>query len=251
MPDIKMIVTDLDGTLLREDKTISEYSVQILEKCRAKGIKFAYATGRGLSADIITAPLTLDGRIKNNGAIAHAGNKVIYNKLIPIDEVRELLLKADAAGYYIVAESNNKHYANYTTKEKWPWLGNYEETDFKTLNIQIEKVYALAKDPDVLALMNRYLYENHYIYVARDDIAMLMHKEATKAKAVAALAGYWGIDAAEIVAFGDDVNDLDMLEYCGHAVVVENGLDEAKACADEICGGNEEDGVARWLAGVL
>ena len=82
---------------------------------------------------------------------------------------------------------------------------------------------------------------------ADDGIAMIMHNGATKSKAVAALARQWGISQSEIVAFGDHLNDIDMLTYAGIGVATSGALDEAKAAADYVCGSCDEDGVAQWI----
>ena len=244
--DIKMIVSDLDGTLLREDKTISLRTASVLRKCRDMGIKLVYATARGASADQLTSSLEFDGRIRMNGAFAFAGDDQIYKRLLHTDEVREMLLAFDAAGFGIVAENDGLHYSNIDYSKIWPEI-KYMPADFNTLDIEIEKLYTIADRPEILPLMNKYLQPKHYIYVARDDMAMLMHIEATKSKALAALAAHLGILPGQIVAFGDDTNDLDMLQYCGCGVVMANGLGQAKAVADEICDTNDNDGIAKWL----
>jgi hypothetical protein len=79
--------------------------------------------------------------------------------------------------------------------------------------------------------------------VAVDKLAMVMRGDATKAKAVAALARHWGIAQSETVAFGDDLNDIDMLSYAGTGVAMGN----AKAVSDFICLRNEDDGAADWI----
>jgi hydroxymethylpyrimidine pyrophosphatase-like HAD family hydrolase len=76
---------------------------------------------------------------------------------------------------------------------------------------------------------------------------MIMHRDATKMKAIAALAAHWNIDAQDIVAFGDDLNDIDMLAGCGIGVAMGNALDEVKAIADDVCETNDNDGLATWL----
>jgi len=76
---------------------------------------------------------------------------------------------------------------------------------------------------------------------------MVMHKDALKSKAVAALAEYWNIERREIVAFGDDMNDIDLLKWCGTGVAMGNALDEVKAAADDMCDTNDNDGIAKWL----
>jgi len=74
-----------------------------------------------------------------------------------------------------------------------------------------------------------------------------LHEEAGKSKAVAALADHWGISIKDVVAFGDDTNDIDMLRHCGIGVAMGNAIDEVKSAADDICDTNENDGIAKWL----
>ena len=85
------------------------------------------------------------------------------------------------------------------------------------------------------------------LIIARDKLAMFMHHEATKSNAVNAVAEHWKIKATEIMAFGDDLNDIDLLEYCGTGVAMGNALDEVKAVADFVCDTNENDGAAKWI----
>ena len=71
---INMIVTDLDDTLLRTDKTISEYTTSILRRCSERGIKVAFATARGHPENVIPVDC-FDGRIMCNGAVVIADGK--------------------------------------------------------------------------------------------------------------------------------------------------------------------------------
>ena len=88
---IKMIVTDLDGTLLREDKTVSERTKDALHCCRESGIRIIFATGRGESASQVVPTGLFDGSIFNNGALAVAGNDVVYSRFL-VPEIIEPLL---------------------------------------------------------------------------------------------------------------------------------------------------------------
>jgi hypothetical protein len=241
-----MIVTDLDGTLLRSDKTISDYTKNVLQACRAAGFKVVYATARGNSAKTLAPCECFDGFVRMNGALGYAGDALIYSKLIPAKTVRTLLLAVDQAGMGIVAERGGVHYANFDVTEHWPWIPHCELADFSRLNIEAEKIYAIAS-PQVLDLINANLTDELWLSVSRDGLIMVMHKDATKPNAIAALAAHWGIAPAEIAAFGDDHNDIEMLTYAGTGVAMANAIDQAKAAADDICGSNDEDGVARWL----
>lgn len=74
-----------------------------------------------------------------------------------------------------------------------------------------------------------------------------MHKQATKINGINVIAKQYGISIDEIAAFGDDYNDINMIESCGMGIAVSNAINEVKNAADEICSGNDDDGVAKWL----
>ena len=246
---IKMIVTDLDGTLLRDDKTISERTLSALERCRNKGIKVAYATGRGASTATIVPHEFFDGYAHMNGAKAYVGDELVYNKTFSVDDVREMLVAVDDAGFEIVAESGYSHYSSFDFSEKYPeWNIPTEVVEFKTLDAEeIEKLYAPLEMPEVEEIIRAHLADHLYVCITNDRFAMVMNKDATKSKATASLAEIWGIKQDEIVGFGDDTNDIDLLEWCGIGVAMGNAFDGMKAIANQICDTNENDGIAKWL----
>ncbi len=245
--NIKMIVTDLDDTLLRDDKTISEKTAFVLKQCREKGLKISYATGRGGSAKVLVNSDWFDGYVCMNGALAYSGEGLVYSKLMSMESVRDLLAAADKAGIKIAAEAQGWHYANFAVSEVWNYIQNYVLADFKKLDIKAEKIYAIIEKQSDLDLIKNHLSDDLHIYESRDNLAMIMRSQAKKSAAVKALAASFGIGLHEIAAFGDDINDIDLLKQCGIGVAMENALDVVKAVADFICGTNNEDGVAVWL----
>ena len=245
-----MIVTDLDGTLLREDKTVSERTITVFQRCRELGIKTVYATGRsGHSENLpgIFSTNLFDGRIVNNGAIAEAESMVVYDRQIPFDIARPLLVACEKKGLKVASQNKGMHYSSFAVSDIWPFITNYEVVNFKTYDKDSEKIYCVQCDTGVEKFIRENLPEELYLTVARDLLGQIMHKEATKSQALVVLTGYWGICKSEIVAFGDDLNDIDMLELAGTSVAMGNALDEVKAAADEICPSNEEEGIAIWL----
>lgn len=86
-----------------------------------------------------------------------------------------------------------------------------------------------------------------YLNVSRDGLAMMMHKGATKINGILAIAKEFNILKNEIIAFGDDVNDKEMLQNCGLGIAMDNAIDEIKGIADCICESNDNDGVAKYL----
>ena len=244
---IKMIVSDLDGTLLRSEKFISDYTKRILGRCREAGIKTVYATARGASAPILAPSDFFDGKITMNGAVARVGDEIVYNCLIPCLTARPILLACVKNGLKSSSEFGGTFYSNFAASELWPHMTYSKTVDFSLHDKDAEKLSILVQSSDDVSFIKAQLPEELYVSVSSDGLAMVMHKEATKSKAAAALAGMWGIEAAEIAAFGDELNDIDMLTYAGTGVAMANALGEVKAIAGCICLSNDEDGVAAWI----
>jgi Cof subfamily protein (haloacid dehalogenase superfamily) len=246
--NIKMIVCDLDGTLFCDDKTVSQRTKDVVRKCRELGIKIVYATGRG-SGSVNEVPFELfDGYVINNGASAYAGEEKIFSRLMSPEQVRPLLLACDARGLKTAAQFDGMHYSNFDISKEWSEFKiNFEIIEFYLYELDSEKVYAVTSENEDVAAIRESLHVDSYLTMTRDGFVMIMHKEATKSNAAKALAEHWGIDRSEVVAFGDDLNDLDLLSYAGIGVAMENALPEAKSAADQVCGSNNDDGIARWL----
>jgi len=245
---IKMIACDLDGTLLKTDKTISERTKTALVKCREAGIKVIFATGRGGSSARVVPAELFDGYITMNGAVTRTRDAVVYSRLIPYEIARPFLVDCDRRGLSIASETGDMHYTNFKIPDEWlDVVKNYEITDFSQHDKDAEKLYTFGLTSEDVLFVEERLPGELYMIAANDDLVMIMHKGATKSKALAELARVWEIAQSEIAAFGDDLNDVDMLEYASVGVAMENAHDEVKAAAGFICRGNDEDGVARWI----
>jgi len=244
---IKMIVSDLDGTLLRTDKTISGRSKAVLEKCRKVGIKVVYATARGGTASKLAPSQYFDARIRCNGALAFLGDVIIYEKLVPYKTVRSLLAGCNNRGLKATAEADDIHYSNFVVTDEWPIVTNFEIVDFSKFDKDAQKICIIYKNHDDIDFIKNYLTKELYLFLSRDNIAMIMHKEASKAMAISVIAKVWEIEQAEIAAFGDDVNDIDMLKSAGIGVAMGNAVEEVKAITDYVCLSNDQDGVVDWI----
>ena len=244
---IKMLVTDLDDTLLRTDKSVSERTKSVLRLCVDAGIKLVYATGRGDSAIKFIPFKIFSGKVVNNGAVAAVGDNVIYRRMVPYEAARPILIACDKRGLRVVSQCGDIDYANFNVSEMWSFIDSFEIVDFALHDKDAEKIYIDGCRPEDAAFIEAQLPENLYQIQSRDGFGQIMHREATKAKGVAALAQYWGISQSEILAFGDDMNDVDMLSYAGIGVAMENALDEVKAAADYTCQISDNDGLAEWI----
>ena len=249
---IKMIVTDLDGTLLRDDMSISDHTKTVLNECRSAGIKLAFATGRSTAGRVAPQEL-FDGRITSNGALAKAGEMLIYDKRIPYKTSRPVLTACDDRGIKIAFNAGGTHYSNFDMSEFWPWIAksNFHIIDFSQHELFAEKLFIPDCSAEDKEFIEQLIPSGLYSVVTSDssgDFLQIMHKEATKGQAVLALARHWVIHPSEIAALGNDLNDIDMLTSAGYGLAVENALDEVKAAAKYTCGSNEADGVAKWIS---
>jgi hydroxymethylpyrimidine pyrophosphatase-like HAD family hydrolase len=139
------------------------------------------------------------------------------------------------------------HFANFDVASVWPEISKWERVDFSAHEVDAEKINIDCVTAEDAVFIRQNMPDSMYLTVARDGLGMIMRRDATKSKAVAKLAKIWGIKESEIAAFGDDLNDIDMLTCAGTGIAMENALDEVKAIADYICETNDNDGVAKWL----
>jgi len=216
-----------------------------LGRCREAGIKTAIATARGHPEKV--APVErFYGRILCNGAVIIADG-AMHRQTIPFVEARPLLLACCRRGLKITTQLDDMHYSNFDVDTVWPEIQKWIIVDFSTHDVDIEKINVDSITAEDATFIEQYMTGNMYLKIARDGLGMIMHKDATKSKALAELARIWGIAQSEIVAFGDDLNDIDMLTYAKVGVAVGNALDEVRAAADFICDTSDNDGMAKWL----
>ncbi len=247
--NIKMVVTDLDGTLLKNDKYISEYTALFLDKMRQKGILFAIATARPIRAVKDTLPwVKYDAGVFHNGAVVIDQQEAKSG--FGIEKPRALVaaILADKPMSKIAVESNDVMYANFKAESLWPGVEYKLTNDFHEIEGSIaDKIIVEAHSLEEMSLLQKYIPEELYLQLSENIIAMILNKKATKSNGIKLLAEQYDIKPEQIVAFGDDYNDIDMLQSFGKGIAVQNALDEVKAAADEVCDSNENDGVAKWL----
>lgn len=241
----------MDDTLLRTDKSVSQYTVDIINRVRERGIKFIFATARGASARLMIPYELFDGYVLLNGAKAYANNRLIYERTISADLFRPFLRELAKRNLKVAAEIEGVHYANFNVNEKWSYIHNFVITDYLNISGCADKLYAIIEEPNQLDLITPVLPKELYLNLTRDNLAMIMHREATKFNGVLAVAKEFNIAKSEIIAFGDDINDKEMLEKAGLGVAMGNSIAELKMIADYICDTNNNDGVAKWLGAFL
>jgi HAD superfamily hydrolase (TIGR01484 family) len=247
---IKMIVTDLDRTLLRSDKTVSDYTVQALNRCRAHGMKVVFATARYCRAMeewlIPMIGFRPDIYISSNGAYAYGGGKVWYQALISPAVANEMITQIHVRGGQVTAGTARLRLS------EWPIANTHisfsARSDFQA-PITDDVHYIDYRGGSGIAEHIPNLFPQVRLQRYVDSLTTFMHKNARKGLALQEIMRELCIKSTEVVGFGDDINDLDFLGVCGVKVAVDNAIDEIKAIADHVCDSNDDDGVAKWLEG--
>ncbi|MDR0920633.1 MAG: HAD family hydrolase [Oscillospiraceae bacterium] len=245
--NLKMIVTDLDRTLLRSDHTISEYTFEILTRYRKHGIKVVFATARPKNrVDELDIADLADVIILNNGSAVYH-DEISETKFgIDAHTVKDIVhqLKSEFHDMRMWVVYSDRAYKNCDVSDYWAGT-SYDGFD-NLPDIPADKI-CLRAGKEIFQTIREHLPETLYAQLIRDPLIFIANKLATKWNATCLLAKELQINNSEIVCFGDDFNDLEMLKNCGIGVAVSNALNEVKAVSDYVCGTNDEDGVAKWL----
>ena len=253
MQDIKMIVTDLDGTYLKDDKSVSEYTKSVIDRLRAKGIKFVIATARPVRAVRDFLPeVQYDAGAFHNGAVIM--EKAVRVGGMGVERATELIARIlqERPKAHIAAEVDDWLYANFDAETIWPGIEYTYTADFAQITgMTADKLIIEAHSLEEMEQYQRFLPQELYLRLSENVIAMIMNQAATKSNSIRLLVERYGITMEQVVAFGDDYNDMDMLQACGRGIAVANALEAVKEVADEVCGSNAEDGMAKWLEKAL
>ncbi|MDY0136948.1 MAG: Cof-type HAD-IIB family hydrolase [Thiomicrospira sp.] len=257
---IKLIVCDLDGTLLNGQHCIAPLSKQVLQMLNNQGVEVMLATGRHyqdvyLLAQQLAIPTRL---ITSNGARVHnAKSELIYENHIPPELVSEILHLS--AGFEVhrnlyqqdlwLVEEPNEPLLNIHHSSGFA----YRLTDFRQLDPHhIDKFYFNAAHEKLVplqALLQQRYGDQLYITFTTETYLEVMNQGVSKGRALEKVLVQKGIASTDVMAFGDGLNDVDMLNLVGHPVVMANAHPQlitqvphaARAKA------NEDDGVARYL----
>ncbi|MCR4678617.1 MAG: HAD family hydrolase [Lachnospiraceae bacterium] len=241
----RAVIVDLDRTLLRTDKTISEYSVQVLRGLRERGVLLFVATARPERA--ITEYLEqvdFQAWTTLNGARTITPSEV-FEDAIAGDSAAGILAQLDAIdGAVISLETDDGIYSNVDIP-----LWEPKVVDDMIAVASVHRVYKIiVSHPSIpLDKLPVEMPSDVYCSVADGKLMQVMSAEATKWNGINEMLGAFGISPSEAVYFGDDNDDVEPIRLCGRGVAVSNALDCVKAVADAVAGSNDEDGVARYL----
>jgi len=263
---IKMVVSDMDGTLLNSDLEISNENLQAIEALRKKGIRFCVATGRPeqLVKEYIEPLKMKDPMIMYNGSVI--GHPFQEEKLY---ELR--LADEDIRAIVEYCEANDIIYMSYA-KDKLISKPNYRVSFFEERNKKLDeknkcvfedirdidkmisensisKILLIENDPEKFKKAKDFVsgYPQFEIASSQKGFIDINPQGASKGNALKVLANHFGYKLDEIVVFGDQDNDVSMLKVAGIGVAMANASKAARSVANDTTSSNNDNGVAKWL----
>ena len=263
---IRALFIDIDGTLVGADETVSPGNRQAIVRARAKGVEVVLCTGRTRhTAQPVAEQLgpPLGYVVTSNGGVAmHLGtNEVLHKHLLPIPVALQIIRAIIAVGsepyVYEDATSGELDGARVFYHPELPVsafavAARYRPYADITNHLPFEPISigAFGAPSKMRPLVDKLLHQ------LPDGLAIIQSGSAThwgieifvggvsKKLGLEALAAHLGLKREEIMAIGDHINDIEMLQWAGVGVAMQNALPETKAVADWITTSQSEDGVA-------
>ena len=239
------VIVDFDRTLLHTDKTISDYTIQVLRDWQERGAYLFAATARPERAITdICGKIAFNAVTTLNGARTMIRDTVFENPVSQrsAEQILNQLCRTENA--VVSVEAENGIYAN-TDIPLWKPV----VTDRLQELPRREKIYKiLASHPRLpVEQIPLSLPDDTYSSVAEGKLVQVMSRSATKWNGVRKMLEAYGISASRAVFFGDDQDDMESIRRCGCGVAVSNALDCVRQIADYVTESNDEDGVAGFL----
>lgn len=258
----KAVFTDMDGTLLRKDHSISEATRELIQKIIAAGIPFVLVSARPMHGILPISKwlgTTSQPIVSLNGAYIGLENKIIFESAMEMEIVEDIQAVAAAydvtliyyAGMEWFAEKNNAATAKeQRITEVAVNIAPFDDLRqlWKRRHNRINKIMAIGAAEIVKALEEKlhHMYGPMMnIYTSKPTYLEMMRRDASKTNAVKLMLARYGVLREEVIAIGDNFNDKDMIAFAGTGVAMGNAPDEVKAVADWVTDTNQHDGVRK------
>ena len=259
---IAWVMCDLDGTLLDSNKKLSDTTYQTLRSLKQKGIYFGVATGRPLASllnklEEMRLDTLCDGIVANNGVEIYDSASKLTKVFSPLNKQRviDIYRPIRARGYNYCLYDQGLLYARF--------LDEHVERIARNNGVQIHlceiedvqedcfnKLMIIVQDADMKFLKEfslRNLPKDVRGFQSQWNMFEFVDVNASKASGIQRLISVYGHDLTQVMAFGDQSNDIEMLAEVGIGVCMANGSDDAKKASNRMTKSNDEDGVAYFL----
>ncbi len=255
----KLIAVDIDGTLLDSQNRLREETVQSIRKGVAKGLIFTISTGRPVQGirDIIRMLDVKTSSITYNGAmIVSEKEEILYSCTLKPEDAVDIIRLGMERKVTVTFWANNVLYADQINEtsvsySKISGLPPVRFDDYKKIAVEgITKILWIST-PEIINRhqndVGMYISDNVNFHTSRPMFLEFVDKTASKALAMQKLGDIYGISKDEMIAVGDGLNDMSMIEFAGLGVAMANSHPEILKIADYVTLSNDENGVGRVI----
>jgi len=262
----KLAVFDLDGTLLNSKHRVSKENVEAINILRQNNIKVVLATGRSnelLKPYVKALNITEDIITCNGTVIGHPSKeKMLYEAIVPKSEVRKALDMCEEYKHEFLVYTSKailtrqKDWDNFLEEKNVKSNNEFNANfiiidDFEEIinNYNVNKVLIIEKNPEkyIELLKRAHTFKNVSYTQSTKTYLDIGPLNNSKGNAVKILCKELGIKLEEVIAFGDQMNDISMLSIVGCGVAMGNAIDEVKEAADFVTLTNDENGIAHAI----
>lgn len=266
---IRLIVCDLDGTLLNDEKAMTKYSIETLRQVRRRGIKLCFASGRHLQMMRLYSELAdgVDYTISCNGAVACSQEKkqALFRSCLKPAVVKELLHFLFSENLGFLLHSDTRIYCAAGRESLLSGIRSYETlarihqfpqsidsdpiTPETKLPENVLKIVVYEQDEAKLRQLTSRISACSATRTESTGYGLtgIFSNGVSKRTALEKVMADCGAEKEHVVVFGDYENDLSMFSCAAHRVAMENATASLKERATHIAGDHNADGVARYI----
>lgn len=256
---IQAVAFDLDDTLLRDDRTISSYTVDVLRRVHALGVHIIPASGRVRESmrPYVEQIGCASCYISGNGAEIYApDHSLLMSRQLSAELAREAAMFAHEHRCYAQTYDGGRFFYSMESEHAQAYAVSTRLTGVKVDDLvsyiykSTPKVLMIGSSKqiaDLLPLAQQRFQGRMTATCSKPVYLEITPPDATKGNALQWAANYLGFRLENTMAFGDSLNDMSMLTTVGHGVAMGNARNEVKESLPFCCPTNEEDGVARYL----
>lgn len=265
----KMVAVDMDGTLLKDNKEVSERNKEAIKHACEAGVKIVVCTGRIFTSAKAYAKMigSVAPIIASNGAYIREKDKdvPVYEKTLDKEDLIKIVKRSKALGFFPHIYTTNTIYAEkliFSSKNYATWNESLAEKDRVIIEIveNLEehilesrhnyiKAVVMCDDIEKLKALRQEILEETKVEIMSsvpNNIEITAYG-TSKGEGVKILADFYKISLDEVICIGDNENDISMIQYAGLGVAMANAPEDIKALADYIADTNENDGVAKVI----
>lgn len=260
---MKILAADMDGTFLDHNGTYDKSRLsQLLDDCEAKGYIFTIASGRALLAleELFKGFVDRMAIIAENGALVQYKGRVLFEAKIEPQKYLEIaettlaltgcegILLSGRGGAYTPLDADPAY-----IQAMEAYYENMVVTDLTTVTDDIFKVTAKFQGDTIIERGERLnaIFEDMTAVTTGFDSMDIIPQGVDKGFGLDHLCQELGLEAADVVGFGDNLNDKEMLIFAGRAIAMENARDEIKAIADEVIGHHKDGAVLDYMESLV